>query len=76
MFPESQVFINASGRRSQILTDVRDDCCFPERGQYVFLHTDRCHTLYFRNGQEYTHVIPRPLSQGIVLGGVKQPDNL
>lgn len=76
MFPESRVFINASGWGSKTLMDVRDDRCFPERGQNVFLHTDQCHTLYFRNGQEYTYVIPRPFAQGVVLGGVKQPDNL
>ncbi|KAJ5666607.1 hypothetical protein N7462_011016 [Penicillium macrosclerotiorum] len=76
MFPESRVFINASGLGSKTLTDVQDDRCFAERGQNVFLRTDQCHTLYFRNGQEYTYVIPRPLSQGVVLGGVKQQDNL
>ncbi|KAJ5645870.1 hypothetical protein N7490_002242 [Penicillium lividum] len=76
MFPESKIFINASGLGSQTLTDVLDDRCFPERGQTVFLRTDKCHTMYFRNGQEYTYVIPRPFSHGVVLGGVKQQDNL
>jgi D-amino-acid oxidase len=76
MFPESRVFINASGWGSKTLTDVRDDSCFPERGQNVFLTTDNCDTLYFRNGKEYTYVIPRPQSKGVVLGGVKQQDNL
>ncbi|KAJ9491287.1 hypothetical protein VN97_g1973 [Penicillium thymicola] len=76
MFPESRVFINASGWGSKTLTDVQDDNCFPERGQNVFLATDQCHTLYFRNGKEYTYVIPRPLSNGVVLGGVKQQGNL
>ncbi|OQE34701.1 hypothetical protein PENCOP_c016G06089 [Penicillium coprophilum] len=76
MFPESQVFINASGWGSKTLTDVQDNKCFPERGQNVFLATDQCNTLYFRNGKEYTYVIPRPLSEGVVLGGVKQQGNL
>lgn len=76
MFPKSDVFINASGLGSKTLADVQDDRCFPERGQNVFLRTDQCHTLYFRNGSEYTYVIPRPCSQGVVLGGVKQQDNL
>ncbi|KAL5343557.1 hypothetical protein BJX70DRAFT_114750 [Aspergillus crustosus] len=75
-FPESSVFINASGIGSKTLADVRDDKCFPERGQNVFYHTSKCNTLYFRNGKEYTYIIPRPLSQGVVLGGVKQRDNL
>ncbi|KAJ5123811.1 D-amino-acid oxidase [Penicillium bovifimosum] len=76
MFPESRVFINASGWGSKALTDVQDESCFPERGQNVFLTTDRCDTMYFRNGKEYTYIIPRPLSKGIVLGGVKQQGNL
>jgi D-amino-acid oxidase len=76
MFPDSLVFINASGLGSKTLADVRDDRCFPERGQNVFLRTKNCRTMYFRNGQEYTYVIPRPYSGGVVLGGVKQQDNL
>lgn len=76
MFPESSIFINASGIGSKTLSDVQDEKCFPERGQNVFLRTDNCQTMYFRNGKEYTYVIPRPLSKGVVLGGVKQSDNL
>jgi D-amino-acid oxidase len=76
LFPESSIFINASGIGSKTLSDVRDDKCFPERGQNVFYHTSNCNTLYFRNGKEYTYIIPRPLSQGVVLGGVKQRDNM
>lgn len=76
MFPESSIFINASGIGSRDLTDVRDGLCFPERGQNVFYQTDNCHRMYFRNGKEYTYIIPRPLSKGVVLGGVKQQDNL
>jgi D-amino-acid oxidase len=76
MFPESRVFINASGLGSKTLTDVQDDKCFPERGQNVFYRTDKCRQMYFRNGKEYTYIIPRPLSGGVVLGGVKQPNNL
>ncbi|KAJ5732248.1 hypothetical protein N7493_003729 [Penicillium malachiteum] len=76
IFPESRILINASGLGSKTLTDVMDPNCFPERGQNVFLRTDQCHTMYFRNGQEYTYVIPRPLSGGVVLGGVKQQDDL
>ncbi|KAL4921462.1 hypothetical protein BDW62DRAFT_129420 [Aspergillus aurantiobrunneus] len=76
LFPESRIFINASGIGSKTLSDVRDDKCFPERGQNVFYRTSNCHTLYFRNGKEYTYIIPRPLSQGVILGGVKQRENL
>ncbi|OOF92963.1 hypothetical protein ASPCADRAFT_209619 [Aspergillus carbonarius ITEM 5010] len=76
MFPESSVFVNASGIGSKTLKDVQDEKCFAERGQNVFYKTDNCHTMYFRNGQEYTYVIPRPMSHGVVLGGVKQADDL
>ncbi|KAL4903019.1 hypothetical protein BDW74DRAFT_55826 [Aspergillus multicolor] len=76
IFPESRIFINASGFGSRDLSDVRDSKCFPERGQNVFYRTSKCNTLYFRNGKEYTYIIPRPLSQGVVLGGVKQRDTL
>lgn len=76
MFPDSRIFINASGLGSRTLADVQDDRCYPERGQNVFLRTEKCHTLHFRNGKEYTYVIPRPLSKGVVLGGIKQEGNL
>ncbi|KAL4735825.1 hypothetical protein BDV11DRAFT_26349 [Aspergillus similis] len=76
LFPQSRIFINASGIGSKYLRDVRDDRCFAERGQNVFFRTSNCQTLYFRNGKEYTYIIPRPLSQGVILGGVKQRDTL
>ncbi|KAH8424983.1 FAD-dependent oxidoreductase [Aspergillus melleus] len=76
MFPESSVFINASGLGSKTLVDVQDDKCFPERGQNVFYRTTNCQRMYFRNGKEYTYVIPRPLSKGVVLGGSKQRDTV
>ncbi|KAL4961717.1 FAD-dependent oxidoreductase [Aspergillus stella-maris] len=75
-FPDSRIFINASGLGSKTLADVRDDKSFPERGQNVFFRTKNCNTMYFRNGKEYTYIIPRPLSQGVVLGGVKERNNL
>lgn len=59
------------------MDDVKDDKCFPERGQNVFMKTDNCRTMYFRTGdQEYTYIIPRPQSNGVVLGGIKQPNDL
>lgn len=76
MFPASRIFINASGWGSKLLTDVRDEKSFPERGQNVFLKTPKTSTMYFRNGKEYTYVIPRPMSGGVVLGGIKQRGNL
>lgn len=75
MFPESRIFINASGWGSRDLTDVRDDNSYPDRGQNVFLKSHQ-KTMYFRNGQEYTYIIPRPMSHGVIIGGVKQGENL
>ncbi|KAI9732719.1 MAG: hypothetical protein M1818_007453 [Claussenomyces sp. TS43310] len=75
-FPHSRIFVNASGAGSKTLADVQDRRCFHERGQNVFLRTPKTITMYFRNGNEYTYVIPRPLSGGLVLGGVKQRDDL
>ncbi|EXJ88181.1 D-aspartate oxidase [Capronia coronata CBS 617.96] len=76
LFPASRIFINASGWGSKLLEDVADQACFPERGQNVFYETPNSGTMYFRNGKEYTYVIPRPMSGGIILGGIKQRDNL
>lgn len=76
MFPESNIFINASGWGSKLLTDVRDQKCYPNRGQNVFFKTPNNNTMYFRNGKEYTYIIPRPMSHGVVLGGVNQGENL
>lgn len=75
MFPSSKVFINASGSGSKHLLDALDEKCFYERGQNVFFRTPDSHTMYFRNGKEYTYVIPRPLSGGVILGGIKQREN-
>ncbi|KAH8805428.1 FAD dependent oxidoreductase superfamily [Xylogone sp. PMI_703] len=76
MFPTARIFINASGWGSKLLKDVKDERSFPERGQNVFMKTPNTSTMYFRNGKEYTYVIPRPMSGGVVLGGIKQRDNL
>jgi glycine/D-amino acid oxidase-like deaminating enzyme len=71
LFPESYIFINASGWGSKLLEDVKDEKCYPDRGQNVLYTTEKHGTLYLRNGQEYTYIIPRPRSGGLILGGVK-----
>jgi hypothetical protein len=76
MFPDSDVFINASGWGSKLLTDVQDEKCYPDRGQNVFYKTEKHGTLYLRNGQEYTYIIPRPKSGGVILGGAKLGEDL
>ncbi|KAF2840197.1 FAD dependent oxidoreductase superfamily [Patellaria atrata CBS 101060] len=64
-FPETYIIINCSGLGSKELGGVNDRNCFPERGQNVLL-----------NGKEYTYIIPRPMRGILVLGGVKQRDNI
>ncbi|KAH8703120.1 FAD dependent oxidoreductase superfamily [Talaromyces proteolyticus] len=76
LYPQSTVFINASGWGSRDLTDVRDEKSFPDRGQNVRLRTSEHHTMYFRNGKEYTYIIPRPLTGHLILGGHNSRDNL
>jgi FAD dependent oxidoreductase len=76
LYPQSSIFINASGWGSRDLTDVLDARCFPDRGQNVRLRTAEHHTMYFRNGQEYTYIIPRPLTGHVILGGHNSRDNL
>lgn len=72
--PMSSILINASGWGSRHLLDVLDAKCFPNRGQNVFYKTSETGKAYFRNGKEYTYVIPRPLSGSVILGGSKQPN--
>ncbi|KAL6405274.1 putative fad dependent oxidoreductase superfamily protein [Ilyonectria robusta] len=79
MFPESRIFVNASGCGSKDLLDVLDDKCFWERGQNIFYKTDKTNQCIIGHAsapKEYTYVIPRPLQGGVILGGVKQPGNL
>jgi hypothetical protein len=51
LFPESYIFINASGWGSKLLEDVKDEKCYPDRGQNVLYTTEKHGTLYLRNGQ-------------------------
>lgn len=62
--------INASGVGAREL--AQDESVLPIRGQTMFLKTDyaRCMML---EGKEYTYIIPRPQSGGVIIGGVKQP---
>jgi D-amino-acid oxidase len=76
MYPDSSVFINASGWGSRDLTDVLDKKSFPDRGQNVCLRTPNHHDLIFRLGKEYTYIIPRPITGHLILGGHNSRDNL
>lgn len=75
-YPNSSVFINASGLGSRDIVGIQDTKCFPDRGQNVLVSTSETGTMYNRVGNEYTYIIPRPLNNIQVCGGVHQPYNL
>lgn len=70
-FPESSVFVNASGVGPKFIEGIYDENCFPNRGQNVLVRT-KTDKAFTRNGNEYTYVIPRPLQGVVVCGGVNQ----
>jgi glycine/D-amino acid oxidase-like deaminating enzyme len=65
-----EIIINASGLGAKVLAG--DDEVMPVRGQTMFIKSDY-EKLMIREGSEYTYVIPRPHSGGVIVGGVKQP---
>lgn len=64
----SKLLINASGVGAQLLAN--DPSVHPVRGQTMFVRTD-VNELFMLEGTEYTYIIPRPLSGGVIVGGVK-----
>lgn len=73
MFPDSTVFVNASGIGPKYIKGLEDIKCYPNRGQNVLVTTDTS-TAFLRSGEEYTYVIPRPLQGVVVCGGINQGD--
>ncbi|CZT07915.1 related to D-amino acid oxidase [Rhynchosporium agropyri] len=64
----SKVIINASGVGARVLAD--DEAVMPVRGQTMFVKTDFAE-LVMLEGSEYTYVIPRAGSGGVIMGGIK-----
>lgn len=64
----SKLTINASGVGAKQLAN--DPEVQPIRGQTMFVKID-VNELFMLEGREYTYVIPRPLSGGVIIGGVK-----
>jgi glycine/D-amino acid oxidase-like deaminating enzyme len=60
--------VNASGVGAKELAHDKD--VGPVRGQTMFVKTDFSE-LFMREGSEYTYVIPRAGSGGVVMGGIK-----
>ncbi len=73
-FPTCEIFINATGLGSMFIEGIMDDKCYPDRGQTVKVRT-KTDTIFYRNGKEYTYLIPRPLQGILICGGVNQPGN-
>ncbi|CAG8957615.1 hypothetical protein HYFRA_00010482 [Hymenoscyphus fraxineus] len=64
----SRLLINASGVGAKHLAN--DTSVHPIRGQTMFVKSD-VEKLFMLEGTEYTYIIPRPLSGGVIIGGVK-----
>ena len=64
----AKVIVNASGLGAREL--VGDEAVRPVRGQTMFVKTNFSE-LVMREGSEYTYVIPRMGSGGVIMGGVK-----
>lgn len=65
---KSKIIVNASGVGARVLAG--DEAVLPIRGQTMFVKTDFSE-LFMLEGSEYTYVIPRPGSGGVIMGGIK-----
>lgn len=63
------VIVNASGLGAAEL--AQDEKVYAVRGQTMFVKSSFNHVVLFQ-GSEYTYVIPRTYSGGVILGGVSQ----
>ena len=64
----TKIIVNASGLGAREL--ARDEAVKPVRGQTMFVRTD-FEECVMREGSEYTYVIPRAGSGGVIMGGIK-----
>ncbi|PVH83163.1 nucleotide-binding domain-containing protein [Cadophora sp. DSE1049] len=65
---KSKIIVNASGVGARVLAE--DPAVVPVRGQTMFVKTDFS-DLVMLEGSEYTYVIPRAGSGGVIMGGIK-----
>lgn len=65
---KAKIIVNASGVGAKELAS--DEAVRPVRGQTMFVKTD-FNQLFMREGSEYTYVIPRAGSGGVIMGGIK-----
>lgn len=64
----ASIIVHASGLSAKKLAG--DKNVKPVRGQTMFVHSDFSE-LVMREGSDYTYVIPRPGSGGVIIGGIK-----
>lgn len=64
----ARITVNASGVGAQELAG--DEAVKPVRGQTMFVKTD-IKEVFMKEGSEYTYVIPRFGTGGVILGGIK-----
>jgi len=65
----ARLIVNASGVGAGELAS--DPSVRPVRGQTMFVQTDYAELLMIDGAREYTYVIPRARSGGVIMGGVK-----
>lgn len=65
----AKVVVNASGNGARAL--AHDETATPIRGQTMFVKTDYAGCLMIDGVRDYTYIIPRPLSGGVIIGGIK-----
>ncbi len=63
-----KIIINASGVGARVLAG--DDAVLPVRGQTMFVKSD-FNEIIMLEGSQYTYVIPRSGSGGVIIGGIK-----
>ncbi|KAI1613037.1 FAD dependent oxidoreductase [Exophiala viscosa] len=69
----ASIIVNASGLGAKLLAG--DEAVAAYRGQTMFVKSDYDEVKLI-NGHEYTYVIPRMYSGGVILGGISQEDNI
>ncbi|KAK4941380.1 hypothetical protein LTR10_018649 [Elasticomyces elasticus] len=69
----ASIIVNASGLGAKSLAN--DEAVTGYRGQTMFVKSDYDEVRLI-NGHEYTYVIPRMFSGGVILGGISQENNV
>lgn len=69
----SKLVVNASGVGAKHMDPVQDPAVKAVRGQTLWVKTSYSGPMVSRTGKFYTYVIPRPMSGGIIIGGISQP---